>query len=336
MSDLVSRLSNSEDNTSFIDFNKSFSFEQESNLNKSISESILVPEKNTFIQNNNKIFLDNNNKFFENNLNNEDKTDNNANYINNNNYINNSQQNSIDYINRVPFFQKNNISLLPIFENNQLNSIKYVQINDINNQTLPLFNPIAQYNQLNPIFFNNLYYNNNNLIQPFFKKNSKILNKNYENKINKKYNKKNIIKKKNEDKKCPSFLKTENIIKIELLETGEEKRTCVRLFPIPQKYSPFDMIRLIDKNLNTIPGKRIYRSIYVPLIKVIGKNIGYCFIDLVSPKYVIEFYKVFQGLLLKKCKKPCSVIFSDKQNSHNENENPLREPIFFKDIIKNE
>ena len=115
--------------------------------------------------------------------------------------------------------------------------------------------------------------------------------------------------------------------------SGEEKRTCVRLFPIPKKYSPFDIIRLIDKYLKTIPGKRIYDSIYVPLTKIIGKNIGYCFINLVKPKYVIEFYNIFNGIYFKNCKKPCSVIFSDKQTFEIVND-PMRRPIVFKDFVK--
>ena len=340
MSDLDSKLSNSEDNISLIDFNKSFSFVQESNINKSNSESRLVPEKNSFFQNNIKIFPNNNN-FFENNPNNEDKNDNNKIIINNNCFKNDFQQKSINFIPMEPFFKKSLISPYPICQNNQLNSINLGPINNINNYDLPKFNPIVHYNNFNPIFYNNLAYGgDNNKIFPFFENNLNNIFDNNKNKINKKNNKKINKKnetKKNKEKKSPiKFLKTENIIKIELLESGEEKRTCVRLFPIPHKYSPFDIIRLIDKYLKTIPGKRIYRSVYVPLIKLIGKNIGYCFVDLVSPKYVIEFYKVFNGLLLKKCKKPCSVIFSDKQNSDNINENPLREPIFFKDIIKDE
>ena len=345
MSDIISRLSNSEDNTSNIDFNKPFSFEQESIINNSHSESILVPEEYSFLQDkndiNNKTLPDNNN-FSKNriNINNEDKTFNNKNYISNNNfYANNDfQKNSINFIPNEPFLPKNTISpfIFPILQNPQINTINAAPTNEIkiNSNNLPLFNPIAQYNNINPILLNNLGYSNNVFIPTFLKKNSNnIINIKYENKINKKNNKKNITKKNEETKK---FQKTENIIKIELLESGEEKRTSVRLFPIPQKYSPFDIIRLIDKYLKTIPGKRIYRSVYVPLVKTIGKNIGYCFVDLVSPKYVIEFYKVFNGLLLKKCKKPCIVIFSDKQNSDNINDNPLREPIFFKDTIKDE
>ena len=318
MTDLPSKSFISEDNISLIDFNKSFSFEQEININNSNSEFILNPHEKSFLKNkdiNNEIFPDINN-LFEND--DENKTENSNNYINTKDF----QQNLINFIPMEPlnqniFFPKNEI-----------------KIN--NNNNLPFLFQVYQPNQLNPFIFNNSFYNND--IIPYFKKNINLLyNINNKNKIYKKNNKKKNVIKKSEEKKYPlTFFKTENIIKIELIESGEEKRTCVRLFPIPHKYSPYDMIRLIDKYLKTIPGKRIYRSIYVPLIKVIGKNIGYCFVDLVSPKYVIEFYNVFNGLLLKKCKKPCTVIFSDKQNSNNINENPLREPIFFKDTIKSE
>ena len=50
------------------------------------------------------------------------------------------------------------------------------------------------------------------------------------------------------------------------------------------------MIKINDKNLKTIPGKRIYNANYVPQTKIIGKNLGYCFINLIKPKYVIEFH----------------------------------------------
>ena len=124
------------------------------------------------------------------------------------------------------------------------------------------------------------------------------------------------------------------MINIDLIMSGKEIRTCVKLGPIPYRYSPFDIIKLIDKYLKTEPGKRIYISIYVPLTKIIGKNIGFCFVNLVSPKYVIQFYKTFNGITFKHCKKPCSIVFSDKQNFDIDNENPCRNPIIFKDYIK--
>ena len=190
---------------------------------------------------------------------------------------------------------------------------------------------IYNYNQKNyekPPFF---IYNKNKNSKNNYKLNNKCSKKTDKNKIKRKINNKNEIK-----KGQTNPIKPENEIKIDLINLGIEKRTCVRLFPIPHKFSPFDIIRLLDKYLKTKPGNRIYSSIYVPLTKIIGKNIGFCFVNLVSPKYVVEFYKVFNGETFRNCKKPCSVIFSDKQNVDilNEEENPLRKPIFFTDIIK--
>lgn len=130
------------------------------------------------------------------------------------------------------------------------------------------------------------------------------------------------------------YIKPENEINFDLIYAGKEKRTCVRLFPIPRKYSPFDMIKVIDKYLKTEPGKRIYNSLYVPLAKVIGKNIGFCFVNLVSPEYVISFYNTFNGIYFNNVKKACTVAYSDQQNMDFNEENPLRRPIFFKDHLK--
>ena len=94
---------------------------------------------------------------------------------------------------------------------------------------------------------------------------------------------------------------------------------------------------LIDRYLKTKKGQRIYNSLYVPLAKVIGSNKGYCFINLVSPKYVVEFFKIFNGLVfnIKNCKKPCTVVFSDNQNVDCSNEDALKRPIIFTDVINN-
>ena len=154
-----------------------------------------------------------------------------------------------------------------------------------------------------------------------------IKKKKIQNKIKEKENKENIIK---------MNIKSHNIINISLLISGEEKRTFVRLHPIPTKLSVFDMVRIIDKYLKTKPGKRIYNAIYLPLTKKIGKNMGYCFINLVSPKYVLEFYNIFNGFYFrfKNFKKSCYVVFSDIQEIDTSIDDPTRRPMIFYDTIK--
>ena len=130
-----------------------------------------------------------------------------------------------------------------------------------------------------------------------------------------------------------------NLININDILSGKETRTVVRLNPIPPNYSSFDISKLLDKYLKIEAGKnqRIYKALYTPLCKVIGKNLGYCFVMLVKPKYVIDFYNTFNGKIIG-AKNGCNVIQSDKQGDDflNVSEgDPTKKPIIFKDI-KNE
>lgn len=241
--------------------------------------------------------------------------------------INNTFQKSTNNNNLLtindPYLNINNNYLSNTFNN--FNLIQYQQqLNALiyNYQWLLLNNKIKEY-KFN-LFMNALMNNQLNINNNLFCKNRKIKKNNGEKNVNIHRN----------TKKPP---KPENEIKIEEILSGAEKRTLVKLGPIPNKYSPFDMIVLLDKHLKTEKGKRIYNSLYVPLAKVIGKNKGYCFINLVSPKYVIKFYNIFNGLNfnLKNCKKKCSVVFSDKQNPDCSNVDALKRPITFTDTVKN-
>jgi hypothetical protein len=146
----------------------------------------------------------------------------------------------------------------------------------------------------------------------------------------------NAVKEKNSNTKH-----IRSLINIQLILKGIEKRTVVRLHPIPQYYSSFDVSKLIDQYLHIEKGKnqRIYKALYVPLSKTIGKNIGFCFIMMVEPKYVIDFYTTFNGITFnkKKSRKPCTVIWADVQGDDflKISDDPLRSPIIFKDLIDN-
>jgi hypothetical protein len=200
---------------------------------------------------------------------------------------------------------------------------------------------------LNPFNSNSLQYNINpyviQLNQKYNGNNHLLLQKNqyFDIKTKKtKKLKKNLVRfeSPNQEKiqKPRSHIKEENIIKISALISGEEKRTFVMLYPIPKSLSVFDMVKIIDKYLKIQPGKRIYNAIYLPLSKKMRKNIGYCFVNLISPKYVVEFYNKFNGFYFrfKNFRKSCSVVFSDNQNIDLSNDDPSRKPIIFKDTIK--
>jgi len=149
----------------------------------------------------------------------------------------------------------------------------------------------------------------------------------------------NHIPKINNENKNPSKISENNIINKEDILSGKEQRTVVRLSPIPPYYSTFAVAQLLDKYLGTESNKnkRIYKALYTPLCKKIGKNIGYCFIMMVSPKKVIQFYDTFNGLNFnkKRCKKKCSVIWANLQGDDflKVSDDPIRSPIIFKDTI---
>ena len=231
---------------------------------------------------------------------------------------NNAQEKYINLDNNTCFNNLNNLN------NNYNLFLNQLPLN-YNNQNLLLINQMQKYQlyQMIITILNN--QNMNNLKNISIKYNNIPIKSKKNNNINNIYsnNKKNKTK-------------LENIINISSLLSGEEKRTIVKLSPIPNKYSPFDVILLLDKYLNTKKGERIYSSLYVPLTREIGKNKGYCFINLVSPKYVIEFYRVFNGLnfKIKNCKKPCTVVFSDIQIVDCSNDDALKRPIVFSDLIK--
>ena len=265
--------------------------------------------------------------------------------------------------------------------NNPLNLNHYLltTYNNYGNNNLN-FNNINQFSPFkNSLNFNFNYYGIQNPLITNYLQNHELLNMNTLNKLNnisnisnsnkpKKYiitfkSKTNIpnVEKVQKIEVCTSYHKKENpkikqenpnpqakkekliknIINLEDINSGKEKRTVVRLNPIPPNYSSFDISKLLDKYLKieTSKNNRIYKAVYTPLCKIIGKNLGYCFIMMVHPKYVIDFYNVFSGKILakKKCNKPCNVIWADIQGDDflklNEDD-PIRKPLIFKDIIK--
>ena len=262
---------------------------------------------------------------------------------NNMSYIESLLDNDEKSLNQIQ--QNQNIKINQNFQNIQnsnntylMNANNYLNINNIN-QFLQMNSLFLNYQNLllknqiqNYLLFQYMNSNNNENINI----NNYSINKNIKNNFHKN-NKKNKDNNNNDNNSNPKKKppKPENEIIISKIISGEEKRTFIRLNPIPNKYSPFGIINLLDKILKTQKGKRIYNSVYVPLAKVIGKNKGYCFINLVSPKYVVEFYRIFNGMNLKTCKKPCSVVFSDKQNIDCSNEDALKRPIVFSDVIEN-
>ena len=341
------------------------------NLNSKIN-SDLLPNRSNFINapptNSNNSGLNNNNIFNTNNvynqklaLHNEQKIkfqqlkDLGITAIKNPQNINHYLFNS--YVNNVYF---NNINqCLPFNNNMNINLNTNYNYNNMGYIGSPLFRNFGNYlpnqsymnNGMNSIYnmnnnlkgldiLNNLNnLNNQNYIitlksktnDPTIEKVSKIQVTTYCVKDNsKKVENNDVIKKE-------KIIK--NIINLDSILSGKETRTVVRLNPIPPNYSSFDVCKLLDKYLQIESGKnqRIYKALYTPLCKVIGKNLGYCFVMMVKPKYVVDFYNTFYGKSFgkKKCKKPCNVIWADMQGEDflkASEDDPIRKPIIFKDI----
>lgn len=258
---------------------------------------------------------------------------NNANNINhyllntilNSNNIFNCMYNTNYFNNFIPF--NNNINYNFNNYENQILLTSIMNMNNINN--LNALNNLT--NSINPKKYTITLKSKTN--NPNVDKISKI-------KITTTFKKDNIKAKVENNTQVIKEKKIKNKINIEEIKSGNETRTVVRLNPIPLDYSSYDISRLLDKYLE-IEGKknkRIYKAIYTPLCKVIGKNLGFCFVMMTNPKYVIKFFETFSVTTfgLKKCNKPCNVIWADIQGEdflRLNKDDPSRKPIIFKDII---
>lgn len=97
------------------------------------------------------------------------------------------------------------------------------------------------------------------------------------------------------------------------IQSGKEKRTYIKLVPIPPNYKSIDIIKLLDKYL-TKDNKKIYNVVYTPHNN--GVNLGYCFINFIYSKYIIYFNKTVVNYMKKNIDKSCKIIWANK----NENE----------------
>ena len=255
--------------------------------------------------------------------------------------------------------QNINNYLLKLYINNTINNNNFNNYFNnpfisFNNDIYNNYNNYYNYGNQNPLLYNYIPNNNNILNINDINQLKNINNEKYTITLKSKTDDPNIEKiskiqvttsyikdnqkiiQENEPKKEKNI---KNLINIEDIKAGKEPRTVVRLNPIPPNYSSFDVSKLLDKYLKIESGKnqRIYQALYTPLCKIIGKNLGYCFVMMAKPKYVIDFYNTFNGKIFgkKKCKKPCNVIWADKQGDDflkNAEEDPTRKPIIFKDI----
>ena len=304
--------------------------DSKSNKNESFSKNEKKNNNENPLINNNKIKIQNSNYFIKDNIYRNGE----MNFVFNNfifiiNIINNlNQQLILLQQQKSNYISLKNKGLFAISNSKSINHYLF------KNHFIIMINPL-----------NNLYKFRNNIDNVNNQENSHNTFKNKTIMIKEKTKKNNFSTNNkmniplNIEQTIEPNISQKNIIIIEDILSGKDKRTVIRLSPIPQNYSSFDISKLIDKYLGieSNKNKRIYKALYAPLSKKIGKNIGYCFVMMVNPYKVIQFYKTFNGINFnkKRCKKNCMVIWANLQGDDflKVSDDPLRSPIIFKDTI---
>ena len=221
------------------------------------------------------------------------------------------------------------ISTGPLFYNKYCNSNFY----QMNNQINMMKNNNQIYHQMQS-FNNNLFqrnfpnsnnYNvNNNKKKKFFsvnvnnitssnqKANDEIILNNMKNKY-KKSNKNNII---NSSKRKFSSINSQeeekeyNIIDIDLIIKGLDKRTTLMIKNIPNKYTINSFLDEINKEF-----KNKYDLFYLPIDYGNKCNLGFAFINFVDSFHIISFYDLYRGKKWKKfnSEKTCELLYAKIQ-----------------------
>jgi len=266
------------------------------------------PPSNNIIQGTDNIFNfsfnneQNQNYFNFNNINNINNI--NAQLTNNMNNMNNI--NNINNINNMNNTMNNTTgnNMNNTLNNNMNNNIN----NNINNNYMLQMNPLERH-----IYSSN--FNSNELVfkQPF-SLNTSFYYKN---------NKNNLFSSNSEPKE-------KQIINLDDIARGIEKRTTVMIRNVPIKYT----VEVLEKELDYFNGK--FDCLYMPFDYENGGNKGYAFLNLVNPYHVLLFYEVFHG----KCwsffesKKICELNFANFQGineikKHAKNYKGTKKPTFY-------
>ncbi|KAH6795559.1 hypothetical protein C2S51_036545 [Perilla frutescens var. frutescens] len=123
---------------------------------------------------------------------------------------------------------------------------------------------------------------------------------------------------------------------LEKIVSGEDNRTTLMIKNIPNKYTSKMLLAAIDET-----HKGAYDFLYLPIDFKNKCNVGYAFINMVSPSHIISFYKAFNGKKWEKfnSEKVASLAYariqgkialvSHFQNSSLMNEDKRCRPIVF-------
>ncbi|KAL1561063.1 protein MEI2-like 5 [Salvia divinorum] len=138
------------------------------------------------------------------------------------------------------------------------------------------------------------------------------------------------------DRRSQMDNKRQYLIDLEKIRSGEDTRTTLMIKNIPNKYTSKMLLLGIDET-----HKSAYDFIYLPIDFKSKCNVGYAFINMVSPLHVISFVEAFDGKTWEKfnSKKVTSLSYariqgkvalvSHFQNSSLMNEDKQYRPILF-------
>ncbi|EFJ36208.1 hypothetical protein SELMODRAFT_438348 [Selaginella moellendorffii] len=120
---------------------------------------------------------------------------------------------------------------------------------------------------------------------------------------------------------------------LDRIVSGEDKRTTLMLKNIPNKYTSKMLLAVIDE-----ANQGTYDFIYLPIDFKNKCNVGYAFVNMIEPSYIVSFYKAFNGKKWEKfnSEKVASVAYARIQGkaalvAHFQNSSLMNEcrPIVF-------
>ena len=120
------------------------------------------------------------------------------------------------------------------------------------------------------------------------------------------------------------------LINLENIALGKEKRTTLMIRNIPIKYTDEMLLKELEKFINK------FNCLYLPYDFEKKGNRGYAFINFINPFHILLFYEKFQGKIWSKfeSKKICELNLANFQGiseikKHAKNYKGLKKPSFF-------
>ena len=120
------------------------------------------------------------------------------------------------------------------------------------------------------------------------------------------------------------------LINLENIALGKEKRTTLMIRNIPIKYTDEMLLKELEKFVNK------FNCLYMPYDFEKKGNRGYAFINFINPLHILLFYEKFQGKIWSKfeSKKICELNLANFQGiseikKHAKNYKGLKKPSFF-------